>query len=125
MKRLHSKRRRREPVLSPDEYKRRRREHRLQRIAHSEVEIRAWAEARGCLLRVLNGSQHWLFQKPGFMAEWWPSSAKLAVNRDYLHAHHAPHWQDVLVVLNRYLPALSLEPPLLMSHPGNFQNPKP
>jgi hypothetical protein len=37
------------------------------------------------------------------MAEWWPSSAKLAVNRDYARAHHAPHWADVMGVLQKIL----------------------
>src|SRR5207247_3556726 len=88
--------RRRRVVLSPDDYKRQRRERRMQRTSHSEAQIRAWAEQHGCSLRVLNDGNHWLFQKPGFMAEWWPSSAKLAVNRDYLRTHHAPHWADVV-----------------------------
>ena len=91
-------------LLAPDEYKRRRRERRMDRTARLESEVRAWAERYGCTLRVLNDGQHWLFQRPGFVAEWWPSSAKLAVNRDYLHACHAPHWAEVSNVLERHLP---------------------
>jgi hypothetical protein len=54
-------------------------------------------------LRVLNDGHHWLFQKPGFMAEWWPSSARLAVNRDYGRHIHAPHWAEVATELEQYL----------------------
>jgi hypothetical protein len=77
-----------------DQYKRRRRERRMERTAHLEAQVRVWAEQRGCSLRKLNGGHHWLFQRCSFMAEWWPSSARLAVNRDYVHDHHAPHWTD-------------------------------
>ena len=77
----------------------------MNRTARLEDEVRAWAERHGCLLRVLNDGHHWLFQKSGFMAEWWPSSAKLAVDRDYGCSHHAPHWPDVAAVLQRVLAA--------------------
>jgi hypothetical protein len=62
-----------------------------------------------------------LFQKPGFMAEWWPSSARLAVNRDYLHDHHAPHWTDVMVVLQQHLDRLETRG---QGCPRSFLNPR-
>ena len=73
------------------------------RTSQQEAQVRAWAEQRGCSLRVLNVGHHWLLQKPGFTAEWWPSSAKLAVNRDYDRDHHAPHWAEVAAVLQKML----------------------
>src|SRR5438309_1429155 len=103
MKSPDPRRRRERQILSPDEYKRRRRHRRIERTSHSEAQVRAWAERNGCSLRVLNGGHHWLFQKPGFMAEWWPSSSKLAVNREYHCDHHAPHWADVEAVLQDLL----------------------
>jgi hypothetical protein len=103
MKRASSPRRGEHQILSPDEYKRQRRQRRMGRTAHQEVQVRDWAEEHGCSLRVLNEGHHWLFQKPGFTAEWWPRSAKLAVNRDYQGAYHTPHWRDVLVVLETAL----------------------
>ena len=42
----------------------------MDRTARREDEVRAWAERRGCSLRVLNDEHHWLFQQPGFIAEW-------------------------------------------------------
>ncbi len=91
------------PALAPDEYKRRRRERRMRRTVHSESGIQSWAEQHGFALRVLNGGHHWIFEKPGVFAEWWPSSAKLALNHDYIHTLHAPHWSGVVVVLARSL----------------------
>ena len=74
-------------------------------VVRVEEQVRVWAERHGCSLRVLNDGHHWLLQKPGFMAEWWPSSARLAVNRDYGSDIHAPHWADVVAVLEQRLTA--------------------
>ena len=106
MKSSPPQRRRDRPVLSPEEYKKQRRERRMERTSRLEEQVRVWAERHGCSLRVLNDGHHWLLQKPGFMAEWWPSSAKLAVNRDYGSDIHAPHWADVLTVLEQRLAAV-------------------
>ena len=90
-------------ILPPEEYKRQRRGRRMQRTSGLESEVRAWTERQGCAVRVLNDGHHWLFQKPGFVAEWWPSSARLAVNRDYDRHIHAPHWAEVVTVLQQHL----------------------
>jgi hypothetical protein len=95
--------RRNREILSPDQYKLYRRERRMERASYQEVQIRVWAERHGCSLRVLNDRYHWLIQKPGFTAEWWPSSAKLVVNRVYERQYHAPHWADVALVLEQCL----------------------
>ena len=71
----------------------------MERTSRLEEQARVWAEGHGCSLRVLNDGHHWLFQKPGSVTEWWPSSARLAVNRDYGSDIHAPHWADVVTVL--------------------------
>ena len=105
MKSLAPPRRRDHRILSPEEYKKQRRERRMERTSHLEDQVRVWAEGHGCSLRVLNDGHHWLFQQPGFMAEWWPSSARLAVNRDYGSDIHAPHWADVVTVLEQRLGA--------------------
>ncbi|MFB3905368.1 MAG: hypothetical protein ACE15E_18120 [Acidobacteriota bacterium] len=89
------------PALAPDDYRRRRRGRRLKRTLQAEAAVRAWAQKHGLALRVLNGGHHWIFEKAGLVAEWWPSSAKLALNRDYLRTFHAPHWPDVEAVLER------------------------
>jgi hypothetical protein len=76
----------------------------MSRTSDRELAIRAWIDEHGFTLRVLNGGHHWLIQKPGFVAEWWPSSAKLALNRHYDRTYHAPHWDDVANQLLRHLP---------------------
>jgi hypothetical protein len=86
-------RRRGRQVLSPEEYKRQRRERRMERTSGLESVVRAWAERKGCAVRVLNDGHHWLFQKPGFMAEWWPNPAfaeASVAGRLFLHAIRIP-----------------------------------
>jgi len=94
-------RKRNHPVLAPREYMRHQRERRKKRTLQSESAVRAWAEKHGFALRVLNDGHHWIFQKPGLFAEWWPSSAKLAINRNYSRGFHAPHWPEVAQTLER------------------------
>jgi len=89
------------PTLAPDDYKRLRCERRLERTLQAEAAIRAWAQEHGFALRVLNDGHHWILEKAGLFAEWWPSSAKLALNRDYLRTIHASHWSDVIAALER------------------------
>ena len=56
------------------------------------------------------------------VAEWWPSSARLAVNRDYGRYIHAPQWTDVVAVLQEQLaaslPAQPSAPPKAYHHTG-------
>lgn len=82
-------------IQDPNEYRRQRRQRRVDRNLDVSREAKARADRRGFTLRVLNEGQHWLFQKPGLVAEWWPSSAKLVLNRDYDHDQHAHHWPQV------------------------------
>jgi hypothetical protein len=103
----HPARRLTRPLLSPDEYRRQRRERRMGRTARLEDQVAAWATQHGFSLRVLNDGHHWLFQKAGFMAEWWPSSAKLVVKRDYGSGLDAPHWADVVNALQPTVDSLS------------------
>ncbi len=95
-----SRGRNRKPVLlAPDEYMRRRRARRMDRTAQLEAQVQEWARRHGCTLRVLNDGHHWLFQKTGFIAEWWPSSAKLVLNRIYERNFHVPEWTGVIPFL--------------------------
>ena len=99
---------------TPKEFQRARRERRLDRTLDLEAEVTRWAAQRGLTLRVLNDGHHWLFQKPGLAAEWWPSSAKFVLNRDDLHDRHAPHWPHVAALLEN-----ALTTPSCPSNPGS------
>jgi hypothetical protein len=85
--------------LEPREYMRRRRERRLERNAKAADQAKTWADRHGFNFRVNNEGHHWMWQKGGFVAEWWPSSAKLVLNRDYARSFHAHNWTVVIPFL--------------------------
>jgi len=101
-------------VHTPKEFQRAGRERRLGRMLAIEAEVTRWAAQRGLTFRMFNDGHHWMFQKPGLAAEWWPSSAKLVLNRDYLRDRHAPHWPRVAALLENALAA-----PSCPSNPGS------
>jgi hypothetical protein len=72
----------------PGEAAMERHDRRLSVALDCEAIMRAWAAERGLTVRILNRGHHWLFEKVGFIAEWWPSSAKLVVNRRYERGTH-------------------------------------
>lgn len=57
----------------------------------------------GLTLDVMNGGQHWKIRKEGFVAEWWPSSAKLVVNKHWQNGIHVHDYKQVLSVLREEL----------------------
>jgi hypothetical protein len=68
--------------LNPRDYMRKRRERRLRRNLDNRPDAEAWAAQRGFSLRVNNDGHHWIFERGRFVAEWWPSSSKLVLNRN-------------------------------------------
>jgi hypothetical protein len=54
------------------------------------VTLNAWATMNGYRVRVHGEGQHWCVERDGFTAEWWPSSAKLVINKGWqggIHCH--------------------------------------
>lgn len=68
-------------------------------------EVEGWARRNGYALQIKNEGHHWLFERDGFVAEWWPSSAKLVLNRDYPHGLHVHDWRQAASVLAQRAPA--------------------
>lgn len=80
----------------------RRRARRMGRNLAREETARQQAAALGFQLAVHNDGHHWLLRNGGFTAEWWPSSAKLVLNRDYGRNIHAHDWLQVLSALREH-----------------------
>ena len=57
--------------------------------ANLEQEAR-WCQQRGLTLRITNEGHHWQITDGGFVAEWWPSSAKLVIGK---------HWHEEFTVM--------------------------
>ena len=53
--------------------------------------VELWANAVGIGLTIANSGHHWIFNSDGRIAEWWPSTAKLVFDRNYIgggiHVH--------------------------------------
>ncbi len=81
--------------------------HRHQRrlgVAHGfEDRLLDFCKEHGLTLTKKNDGQHWIFQGTGrFLAEWWPSSAKLVFGKKWdksIHCHDAE--QLILLLLRR------------------------
>lgn len=64
-----------------------------------EQAMRDWAIEKELALRIQNKGHHWLFERQGFIAEWWPSSAKLVIGRRYqsgVHVHDYLQAQKII-----------------------------
>jgi hypothetical protein len=66
-------------------------------------EVRKEAAKRGLSIKTFHDGHHWKFTKPEFLAEWWPSSAKLVFNQDWDHGVHAHDWKQVMQEIDNQL----------------------
>lgn len=58
--------------------------------------------AHGIELEIKNDGHHWIFRTSRGVAEWWPSSAKLVLNKRWRNGIHVHDWEAVMgVVLAR------------------------
>jgi len=87
---------------------------RLQTNLSAEAVVRSWADENGLRLRINNAGHHWIFDRPGFFAEWWPSSAKLVINRQYQRGIHVHDWTQAEVQLARRLKTAPAPAPVLL-----------
>ena len=72
-----------------------RHERRLRANLQHEQDVREQAAARGLSLCILNDGQHWILSQFGFLAEWWPRSAKLVFNKQWKRGVHAHDYLQV------------------------------
>lgn len=68
-----------------------------------EAEVRGWSDENGLTLRIKNQGHHWIFERLGFFAEWWPSSAKLVIGKRYREGVHVHDWKQAQTVIAREL----------------------
>lgn len=76
--------------FDPTEHYADRHRRRLSTNLEFEPAVREWCEKHGVDLRVTNEGHHWQFRAGKMIAEWWPSSAKLVLNKHWrrgIHVH--------------------------------------
>lgn len=64
--------------------------------------VRKWAEENGVELKISNNGHHWRFKRGRRNAEWWPSSAKMVLQRQYNADHHIYDHEQAIEVLRRH-----------------------
>ena len=73
-----------------------RHERRLLANLRNDWKVKDWCSQNGVTLKITNDGNHWKFEKVGFVAEWWPSSAKLVFQCRYTKGVHAHDWEQVI-----------------------------
>lgn len=59
-------------------------------------EISTWVKSHTIELKITNEGHHWRIIGKGRLAEWWPSSAKLVLDRTYESGIHAHDYKQVM-----------------------------
>jgi hypothetical protein len=72
---------------------------RLRTNLEQEADVRRWCEERGLTLRITNGGHHWQITNGVFLAEWWPSSAKLVIGKRWHAGIHCHDYRQALRVI--------------------------
>ena len=74
---------------------------RLNTNSRYETAVRQWCVEHGFEVCITNHHHHWQMRKGTFLAEWWPSSAKLVCNKKWREGIHCHDYQQALKVIER------------------------
>ena len=75
---------------------------RLSANLEQEANVRRWCGQRGLKLRITNEGHHWQITDGGFLAEWWPSSAKLVIGKKWHDGIHCHDYKQALKVIEDF-----------------------
>ena len=67
---------------------------RLQTNLAAAANVEEWCREHGIVFRVSNKGHHWTFRRGRTVVEWWPSSAKLVVNKRWKDGSHVHDWKQ-------------------------------
>jgi hypothetical protein len=67
-----------------------------------EACVRQWCAQRGLTLRITNAGHHWQITDGRFLAEWWPSSAKLVMSKRWQDGIHCHDYKQALKVIEDF-----------------------
>ena len=71
-----------------------RHERRLRTNLEAIDDVRAWSKSRDVRFTVKNSGHHWIFEKGKRIVEWWPSSAKLVVQKRWTKGVHVHDYEQ-------------------------------
>lgn len=87
-----------------------RHDRRLNANLSRQEDVREWCKVAGVRLTIKNHGHHWRFVRGKQEAEWWPSSAKLVIQRNYDRGIHVHDHLQALARLRKHFPG-SPKPP--------------
>lgn len=77
---------------------------RLETALAFQEQVEVWCQHRGFVLKVANQGHHWKLMGP-FLAEWWPSSAKLVFDKKYDRGIHCHDVEQLATLIGKRLDA--------------------
>lgn len=88
--------------FKPGESYRKRHARRLQaNVTVFADEAMAWSDKHSVSMRISNGNHHWIFSQGSTLVEWWPSSAKCVINKNWKSGIHVHEWPQLVAILKR------------------------
>ena len=66
-----------------------------------ESDVRDWCDQHGVELSITNGGHHWTFTRGNLRVEWWPSSAKLVMDKQWRRGVHVHDWTQVAKIIQQ------------------------
>lgn len=85
----------------PDEDPKDRHARRLHAALKDFDKVVEWCVANRWELDLKNRGQHWVFTRDKCIVEWWPSSAKLVIDKNWNDGIHCHDYNQALVILHR------------------------
>lgn len=76
-----------------------------------QQEVARWCMDHGVKLEIKNDRHHWMFRRDNRLVEWWPSSAKLVVDRKYNRGLHVHDYRQAIVELEKVFPKVEQPKP--------------
>ncbi len=87
----------------PNETDQERHERRLRTAMATRHKLEAWCDMNDLLLLVMDAGLHWKIDQPGFIAQWWPSTAKLVINKQWNNGIHVHDYEQVIAQIKKHL----------------------
>lgn len=81
-----------------------RHDRRLRKNLANRDTVEGWCKGHGISIQIKNEGNHWIFTKDKKKVEWWPSSAKLVINKDWKNGIHTHGFDQVFGILEIEFP---------------------
>lgn len=63
--------------------------------------VEEFCQNRGLRFRLLNCKHHWQVSRENTMVEWWPSSAKVIINKNWGRGVHCHDYEQFIGILKK------------------------